>query len=926
MASGKQTSFQYGEVSPEQHFRSNDAAYANALHTLRNMHVRRTGGVKRIPGFKLSAISSNQGNIPLGEISYQRTKYFAYPIKQNGVKYLTIMTLSIDDDDNSDQVTIRVGSTVRPGIEHKVNSGVGLAHVKFTYAKEKIFIHGLKVSDGTGTYRDTMVIISRLNDEFPYVSPFYSPSIPPLSDLGFSSIVGYGNAKYTDVPSLFSAVQYMITEETTEGETVVMRFETDGYDGLGFLTGVVDNTRLIYPGNGIVTGFKIQRQYFKNIAAKIKSFKVYRAKITDTTNAIGNMELVAKMPQDGSQYGNPPSEVDTVYITLVVNDSGASVPTETPPIDLSVFTNYSILTALMGTSCSEVYQQRHIVGFDFDGNPNISPGDMAVTALGSSVQFARPLISKDIGAFSMSIPIKDGSPVRSMISAERLICFSDNGAYVIQGGDNGILTPTTVNPIQISSEGGSRYVNPIIIGSTVVYLNASHTKLMAVVFGQQSQTSVVELTSLSAHLLKGEDFTELSRLPGPDNVALLLKLNGDLVAININDDYIAGCSEIIIGSKVETMTLSGEIGRETLVLSCINNGVRFNKTIADSGELDKYRVGANTDAAVITGSFLLKKNEKGYPKIGIVSDLAVNAKSNISYQYINITTDTDYNAGSTIKLSSETEFGAGFISSDRIKFFFDDNGEERYVYITLLDTGTLDGLVYTYTARADIDIPEILQDAENNTDLNSSEKLEITSRWLKAFSEIDSFFYAVGLWALYLILKKGSTIDPLDTPDGEVEVAVRADNRVMSSPLNPHTGASLKIVKTASRNPHIILPEPVTIAEVGIPFESYMESLAIEAGEGRTLTDDNKIVDKVGIALYNTVGGFVGLPDQNTNDMSPIKTRDSLDFSKPDMGYNGYVAPVIASRWTEEGRIKIKQVDPSPMTVLSIYPKGLAGD
>ena len=85
-------------------------------------------------------------------------------------------------------------------------------------------------------------------------------------------------------------------------------------------------------------------------------------------------------------------------------------------------------------------------------------------------------------------------------------------------------------------------------------------------------------------------------------------------------------------------------------------------------------------------------------------------------------------------------------------------------------------------------------------------------------------------------------------------------------------------------------------------------------------------MDKIGIALYNTVGGFAGLPDKELKDMAPIVTRDDLNMGNPDLGFSGYVAPRMPSQWDKVGMCKIRQVDSRPMTILSVYPKGMAGD
>jgi len=260
------------------------------------------------------------------------------------------------------------------------------------------------------------------------------------------------------------------------------------------------------------------------------------------------------------------------------------------------------------------------------------------------------------------------------------------------------------------------------------------------------------------------------------------------------------------------------------------------------------------------------------------------------------------------------------VAGDKVKILYpSDDGSVGYVFLTLLDAGVASGPDWSYSARADIDIPTYLQDVDSQV-ISISEKNLRQSRWTNVIERLSTNLLTI----LYSSLKEGATADPIVLPDGEVEVSVFADSKIFSSPLNPNMN-TLSIIKNGG-DPYIDFPEPISYAEIGIPYQSHMQTLAIEAGEGRTLTDDKKIVDKVGIAVYQTIGGFVGLPDKSLENMAPIKTRDDLDIANPDKGLSGYVSTTIPSNWTKDGMIKIIQVDPAPMTVLSIYPKGLAGD
>jgi hypothetical protein len=60
--------------------------------------------------------------------------------------------------------------------------------------------------------------------------------------------------------------------------------------------------------------------------------------------------------------------------------------------------------------------------------------------------------------------------------------------------------------------------------------------------------------------------------------------------------------------------------------------------------------------------------------------------------------------------------------------------------------------------------------------------------------------------------------------------------------------------------------------------------------------------------------------------MDEMVTRDNVDIADASAKFSGYISPNIGGEWSTKGMVKIRHVDPAPMTVLAVFPKGLAGD
>ena len=159
---------------------------------------------------------------------------------------------------------------------------------------------------------------------------------------------------------------------------------------------------------------------------------------------------------------------------------------------------------------------------------------------------------------------------------------------------------------------------------------------------------------------------------------------------------------------------------------------------------------------------------------------------------------------------------------------------------------------------------------------------------------------------------------------GSSEAAAACDGKVISSPLNPNVGA-INITFDGSEL-RIDFPDYYGYGYVGVPYQSEFETMDLETSGERTLTDAKKLITSAGVGMLNTRGGFIGLPDKSFDDMEEIVFRTDEDVNHGPENFNGHKVVNFPSEWNVPGRVNIKNVDPVPMTILSVYPNGIAGD
>jgi hypothetical protein len=499
---------------------------------------------------------------------------------------------------------------------------------------------------------------------------------------------------------------------------------------------------------------------------------------------------------------------------------------------------------------------------------------------------------------------------------DRLIAFTEKGVYAVRGGQQGVLTPTTVNPSLISEEGISKTIEPKMSGSQGYFVNNSHTKLMAIRFGDDGNLAVAEVSTFSDHTLF-EDVHQLEVLGGGENTVYLLRRDGKLVQITATDSGVHGFSIIETDGHIESIfrgkakkpylkrkISSDEDGRYYDVLMCyvIRNGVRTLERI--NFRDDAYREGEMfADCASFFGVKLSDGGSNGYVKsIPYYNDYKVNIKS-----------ITDYSAGSIVELHWNLSDRPILYEGQRIHFFYEMNGVVQMIRAVQtedseISTGDTQFPIKTF-AYFEADIPESLQDVRSQA-ISNTEKTRRFTRWLPAVKSL--LFYNISVFA------NGAD---------EYPVSVFADGEVLSSPLNPnmptiYATKNLEIPEAYN----VEFPDYVSYGYVGLPYQSEFETLDLEAEGNRTLTDTRKIINAVGLGLMETRGGFAGMPEQTLQNMEPIVTRQDESFNVQTPNFNGHIVVHVPAEYSEPGRVNIKHVDPSPISILSVYPKGLAGD
>lgn len=265
---------------------------------------------------------------------------------------------------------------------------------------------------------------------------------------------------------------------------------------------------------------------------------------------------------------------------------------------------------------------------------------------------------------------------------------------------------------------------------------------------------------------------------------------------------------------------------------------------------------------------------------------------------INITSIGGYEETDDVTLTrtGTGDFKAITTEVQVIDFYYKEDGIEKTIRWT--QTGFVSPTVAT--GRFDREVPVALQDVASQL-ITADEKTLIQTRWLRVRNRITGLIHLANK-----------------------DVSIFVDGKVLSSPLNT---TEYETVYTVDGAGVIELGDYYGWGVIGLPYFSEVESLPLDSSDERTFADSNKLINRLGVAFHESRGGQVGLTGEEEDlQMESVVVRENEFLEQETENLNGYYDFSIPGQWEPTGQVKIRQVDPLPQTVLSIYPKGLSSD
>lgn len=479
---------------------------------------------------------------------------------------------------------------------------------------------------------------------------------------------------------------------------------------------------------------------------------------------------------------------------------------------------------------------------------------------GSYANFSRRVPLQDDDTVQFNLAGRKVNSVRHILDLGELVLLTQSGEFVCKGNQDGAITPSQINPRQHSYIGSST-LRPIVIGGNALFVTNQGNVIRDLGYDpQSSRYSGGDLTVFSSHLFEGYTTVDWDYAEAPHPIVWSVRSDGMLLGCTYepSQEMLSWHRHDFQGGTVKNVAIVPE-GDESAIY------VVIERTI--NGRSRKY---------------IERFSSRFFSSVEDVKLM----DSHLSYDGWNAAATTMTLSGGSTWDNEETLTCTASVSN------FSPTDEGKSIIFKESNGTLVRTTIESYTSATVVSVrPETL--------IPTALRSTATVTWATGVDEVE------GLWHI----------------EGEA-VSIFADGNVVASPNN----SDYDTITVA--NGKITLHKNYAKIHIGLPYISDIEPLDIDTHEGMPITASGKNIHEVVLMVEKTRGVFAGSSPPSDDDSDPLENLQELQArsiespNDPVALKTGVAEIIIRGEWNQNGRVFIRQVDPVPMTILSIMPHG----
>jgi hypothetical protein len=480
----------------------------------------------------------------------------------------------------------------------------------------------------------------------------------------------------------------------------------------------------------------------------------------------------------------------------------------------------------------------------------------------------------DSDAIIYTIASNQVNAIRFMTATRTLVIGTAGGEFSVSGGGtDSAITPTNVL-IKKQSNHGASNLDAVSVGNVTLFLQRARRKIRELAYNFDVDGYLApDMTILSEHITEG-GVSQLAYQQEPNQIIWGVRGDGELIGLTYQREQ-----EVLAWHR---HIFGGIFGIPTITVSDYANIITGTRIVITKSDGEKITFTSTTG----TASAQQFKTETNNDTTATNLKNSINAANTASSTGVTATV-----SGSVVTLTEVTPTGLSYLTMKS----FDDT---RLTSVSQTKA-VCESVAVIPTDNDEYQTWVIVKRTINNITRRYVEFLntfKFTATDNTTFNFLDSAASYSGA--------ASSTISGLDYLEGQT--------------VNILSNGSTHATRIVS-NGSVTLEKASTDVKVGLGYPSILQTMRLDAGsQNGTSQAKTKRIYEITLRLFESIGVEVG---GNLNDMERIPFRKSSDVM--DQGiptFNGDKTVEFRGNYDTDGFIFVRQTQPLPLTILSLYP------
>ena len=481
----------------------------------------------------------------------------------------------------------------------------------------------------------------------------------------------------------------------------------------------------------------------------------------------------------------------------------------------------------------------------------------------------------DDDAIIYTIASNQVNAIRFMTATRTLIIGTAGGEFAVSGGGtDSAITPTNIL-IKKQSNHGAANIDAISVGNATLFLQRARRKIRELAYNFDVDGYVApDMTILAEHITEG-GLTQVAYQQEPNQIIYATREDGELVGLTYQrEQQVTAWHRHIFGGRFGNATITvtdfANIANGTRIVLTKADGTTTTFTSATSATAGKFHTTSSNNQTATNLKTLIDAD----------SDFTATVSSNV------------------VTITETSPLSTGFLTitslDDSTRLAKTDEGKSVCESVAVIPTDDTEYQVYVIVKRTINGATRRFVEILNVFDFDQTDNT--------SFNFLDS--------ALSYSGSAVTTISGLDHLEGQT-VSILANGATHPD----------KTVSSGS----ITLDRSSTDVKVGLAYTSLLQTMRLNAGsQNGTSQGKTKRIYDITVRMFETIGVEVG-PDLSNMERIPFRSSaDLMDEGIPP--FTGDKEVEFRGNYETDGFIFVRQTQPLPFTILSLYPRLVTND